>query len=65
MVPILAGGATFCGGCTKHFRALTKLLGVAQVSMTFLHRPLPDVVFGLEADVESSLGTRLFNCVWA
>eukprot|EP00435_Cladocopium_sp_Y103_P051402 s2238_g15.t6 len=24
LVPILAGGATFCGGCTKHFRALTK-----------------------------------------
>jgi len=26
LVPILAGGATFCGGCTKHFRALTKPL---------------------------------------
>lgn len=24
LIPILAGGATFCGGCTKHFRALTK-----------------------------------------
>lgn len=24
VVPILAGGATFCGGCTRHFRALTK-----------------------------------------
>lgn len=24
LVPILAGGATFCGGCTKHFRALTQ-----------------------------------------
>jgi len=32
LVPILAGGATFCGGCTKHFRALTKpLLSPAMV----------------------------------
>ncbi|CAJ1379451.1 unnamed protein product, partial [Effrenium voratum] len=24
VVPIIAGGATFCGGCTRHFRALMK-----------------------------------------
>ncbi|CAE7446829.1 unnamed protein product, partial [Symbiodinium sp. CCMP2456] len=24
LVPILAGGATFCGGCTRHFRSLTQ-----------------------------------------